>query len=56
MLIAKISLYPSSDEDECLSGEADCHQTLGLCTNVIGNYTCACKPGYMGDGIECEGT
>ena len=26
-----------------------------ICTNVIGSFNCKCKPGYIGNGIECIG-
>ena len=25
------------------------------CQNVVGSYTCACKIGYVGNGIVCSG-
>jgi len=27
-----------------------------LCTNTIGSFTCACKTGYSGNGVTCNGT
>ncbi len=35
--------------DECAAGSADC-VAAATCTNVVGSYTCACPPGYDGDG------
>jgi len=26
-----------------------------MCVNTVGSYTCACKPGYSGDGTSCTG-
>ena len=45
-----------SDIDECaVGGTADCDATNGACTNTVGSFTCACNPGYSGDGKTCEG-
>jgi hypothetical protein len=38
------------DLDECLLGTANCHADA-LCTNTLGGFSCACKPGLAGDGI-----
>jgi hypothetical protein len=32
----------------------DCHPTLATCLNLPGSYQCACRPGYRGNGIQCE--
>ena len=43
------------DIDEC--GDADlnnCHETLGICDNTPGNYTCECIDGYEGNGGFCN--
>ena len=39
--------------DEC--AKDPCHE-FADCTNVGSSYTCACKDGYMGDGVFCMGT
>jgi len=40
------------DIDEC---ELEpCHEQA-TCTNTDGSYTCACNPGFSGDGTDCEG-
>jgi len=44
------------DIDECLTNNGGCNASLGTCTNTIGSRTCACKAGYSGDGITCNGT
>ncbi|XP_046442081.1 protein kinase C-binding protein NELL1-like isoform X2 [Daphnia pulex] len=41
--------------DECANKlDNDCHPTLATCLNTPGSYQCACRPGYRGNGIECE--
>ena len=43
------------DVDECSTGGNNCHRSLATCTNVIGSYTCKCREGYTGNGIQCVG-
>ena len=38
--------------DEC--AKDPCHE-FADCTNVGSTYSCACKDGYMGDGVFCMG-
>ena len=54
-LIYLNSIVPSfiSDIDECAAA-APCDSNA-VCTNTIGNYTCACNGGYEGDGFTCTG-
>lgn len=40
------------DRNECT--EAPCH-TNASCINTVGSFYCDCKPGFLGDGLECEG-
>ena len=43
------------DIDECTSlGDNDCGSNA-LCTNTNGSYSCNCKDGFQGDGINCTG-
>ncbi|KAM7366816.1 hypothetical protein PAMP_014760 [Pampus punctatissimus] len=42
-----------SDADECAEGSDDCHIDA-LCQNTAKSYNCICKPGYKGDGKQCE--
>uniref|UniRef100_A0A673C3C0 Signal peptide, CUB and EGF-like domain-containing protein 1 n=1 Tax=Sphaeramia orbicularis TaxID=375764 RepID=A0A673C3C0_9TELE len=41
------------DADECAEGTDDCHIDA-LCQNTPKSYNCICKPGYKGDGKQCE--
>ncbi|XP_037551693.1 signal peptide, CUB and EGF-like domain-containing protein 1 [Nematolebias whitei] len=41
------------DLDECAEGSDDCHIDA-LCQNTPNSYNCICKPGYSGDGKQCE--
>lgn len=42
-----------ADVDECVDGSDDCHIDA-LCQNTAKSYNCICKPGYKGDGKQCE--
>ena len=42
------------DVDECKEKGAVCGDQ-GVCVNTLGSYTCACQPGYRGNGTHCEG-
>ncbi|XP_011919184.1 PREDICTED: signal peptide, CUB and EGF-like domain-containing protein 2 isoform X13 [Cercocebus atys] len=46
---------PPEDVDECAQGLDDCHANA-LCQNTPASYKCSCKPGYQGEGRECEDT
>ena len=41
------------DIDEC-NTQSPCHASA-LCTNTLGSFTCACNPGYSGNGVTCNG-
>ena len=47
------------DVDECALGTDNCHDNA-KCTNIVDHYSpdptysCACYPGYEGDGKTCE--
>ena len=43
----------TKDINECSLGTHNC-SALTNCVNKIGSYECHCKPGYVGDGIECS--
>ncbi|KAM7439506.1 hypothetical protein ABFA07_011168 [Porites harrisoni] len=38
--------------DECTTGLHNCHYDA-YCTNTKLSFTCTCKPGYTGDGVNC---
>uniref|UniRef100_A0A8C2N3I8 Signal peptide, CUB and EGF-like domain-containing protein 2 n=1 Tax=Cricetulus griseus TaxID=10029 RepID=A0A8C2N3I8_CRIGR len=44
---------PLEDVDECAQGLDDCHADA-LCQNTPTSYKCSCKPGYKGDGRQCD--
>ncbi|XP_014437383.1 signal peptide, CUB and EGF-like domain-containing protein 2 isoform X6 [Tupaia chinensis] len=41
------------DVDECAQGLDDCHADA-LCQNTPTSYKCSCKPGYQGEGRQCQ--
>ncbi|MGH0115688.1 UNVERIFIED_CONTAM: hypothetical protein FKN15_038011 [Acipenser sinensis] len=41
------------DADECAEATDDCHIDA-LCQNTPTSFKCICKPGYKGDGKQCE--
>jgi hypothetical protein len=44
-----------TDVDECGYNNGGCSANA-TCTNIPGSRTCACNPGYSGDGLTCEVT
>ncbi|KAM5247071.1 signal peptide, CUB and EGF-like domain-containing protein 2 isoform 4-T4 [Ctenodactylus gundi] len=44
---------PPEDVDECAQGLDDCHADA-LCQNTPTSYKCSCKPGYQGEGRQCQ--
>ena len=43
-----------ADIDECETMMDDCDENAD-CINTEGSFECVCKPGYTGDGKDCEG-
>jgi len=41
------------DANECDLGLDNCHANAD-CTNTVGSFTCACREGYRGDGVDCK--
>jgi cysteine-rich repeat protein len=42
-----------SDVNECADNKHNCH-AQATCTNTAGSFSCACKPGYTGTGVNCS--
>uniref|UniRef100_A0A8C3MS22 Uncharacterized protein n=1 Tax=Geospiza parvula TaxID=87175 RepID=A0A8C3MS22_GEOPR len=42
-----------ADVDECAEATDDCHIDA-ICQNTPKSYKCICKPGYKGEGKQCE--
>uniref|UniRef100_A0A493TJ66 Signal peptide, CUB domain and EGF like domain containing 1 n=1 Tax=Anas platyrhynchos platyrhynchos TaxID=8840 RepID=A0A493TJ66_ANAPP len=42
-----------ADVDECAEATDDCHIDA-ICQNTPKSYRCICKPGYKGEGKQCE--
>ena len=42
------------DINECSTNSHSC-DVNAVCGNTLGSYTCACKPGYWGNGRTCSG-
>jgi hypothetical protein len=40
------------DINECATNNGGC-STHATCTNAAGSYTCACVPGFVGNGFSC---
>ena len=47
-------LLPLPDDDECTDGSNNCNKNA-ICDNTVGSFTCTCKEGYSGDGVDCDG-
>ena len=40
------------DVNECFHENHNCNMNA-ICSNTFGSFICACKAGYMGDGVSC---
>ena len=45
-----------TDVDECATPGANNCSSNADCVNEPGSFGCNCKPGYTGDGVDCNGT
>nr|BAC30996.1 unnamed protein product [Mus musculus] len=52
-LVGGSGLPGAVDVDECSEGTDDCHIDA-ICQNTPKSYKCLCKPGYKGEGRQCE--
>ncbi|XP_060244907.1 signal peptide, CUB and EGF-like domain-containing protein 1 isoform X2 [Meriones unguiculatus] len=52
-LVVGSGLPGAADVDECSEGTDDCHIDA-ICQNTPKSYKCLCKPGYKGEGRQCE--
>ena len=48
----QLSIFFSTDINECIDDPIPCHLNA-TCTNIDGNYTCTCDPGFSGTGKIC---
>ena len=48
-----ISLFLKLDFNECGSKTYSCH-AFATCVNELGSYSCKCKSGYIGNGLNCR--
>lgn len=63
MTYAKVNHFPSSvhtlilycfsDVDECDTDRHNCSLNAD-CINGLGNFSCECRVGYSGDGVNCS--
>lgn len=49
-----ILALPAADLDECAIQQHRCAPEAD-CLNTLGSYHCTCQPGFVGDGLFCEG-
>ena len=47
-----LNILPT-DVDECDIGIHSCDRNA-MCSNTDGSFTCACHPGFTGDGLFCS--
>ncbi|XP_050523369.1 nidogen isoform X2 [Daktulosphaira vitifoliae] len=52
MLSTDTNEFECVDVNECSISEV-CHRDA-YCTNYPGSYSCACNPGFTGDGLRCQ--
>ena len=52
--VTSFILFFVLDINECSTNSRSC-DVNAVCGNTLGSYTCACKPGYWGNGRTCSG-
>ena len=45
-------MYFMLEIDHCLSNPCD---TNAICSNTRNSFSCKCKAGFVGNGIQCKG-
>ena len=51
----KSTFQPLADVDECNSPSANNCSSNADCVNELRSFECNCRPGYTGDGVNCNG-
>ena len=46
---------PLADVDECIPSGANNCSSNAECVNKPGSFDCNCRPGYTGNGVNCNG-
>lgn len=47
--------FVEKDIDECIEQTDNCDNNAH-CYNTDGGFACICKDGFIGDGVNCEGS
>ncbi len=56
MMTVEFCDFVFSAVSPCITDDNNCHRLHGECTDIGPNaFTCHCKQGFVGDGIQCTG-